>query len=164
MARRRVEGVGNYVHQLALRLPVLAPEIEFLLLTDRPIDASRLPVGCRQVVVGLAFAEGGVRAKAYSPFWMNCVVPRVLAYEKVTLFHGTNYALPAVGHCRYVLTIHDIAFISVPSAFSLVHRSYLRSLVRMGVQRADHVVVGSEAARDDIAPMRGVEFNRLSVI
>jgi hypothetical protein len=131
MARQRVEGIGHYVRQLASRLPALAPEFEFLLLTDRPIVADKVPPGCRQVVLGRAFAEGSARAKAYSPFWMNCLVPRFLARRGISLFHGTNYALPVLGCNRYVVTIHDIAFVRVPRAFSPLHRSYLRSLVSL---------------------------------
>jgi glycosyltransferase involved in cell wall biosynthesis len=164
MARKKVEGIGHYVRQLASRLPALAPEFEFLLLTDRPLDADKIPDGCRQVVLGRAFGEGSARAKTYSPFWMNCLVPRFLAGRGISLFHGTNYALPTFGRSRYVVTIHDIAFIRVPKTFSLLHRNYLRSLVSMGVQRADHVVVGSEAARSDLVQMVGVESSALSVI
>jgi glycosyltransferase involved in cell wall biosynthesis len=164
MARQSVSGIGHYVHQLASRLPALAPEFEFLLLTDRPLDADKVPSQCRQVVLGRAFAEGSAQAKAYSPFWMNCLVSRFLAREGVNLFHGTNYALPALGRVRYVVTIHDIAFVRVPETFSLFHRSYLRSLVSLGVRRANHIVVGSEAARGDLVRLGGVDVGRLSVI
>jgi glycosyltransferase involved in cell wall biosynthesis len=164
MARREVEGIGHYVRQLASRLPALAPEFEFLLLTNRPLPADNVPNACRQVVLGRSLAEGSARAKAYSPFWMNCLVPRFLAREGVSLFHGTNYALPALGRSRYVLTIHDIAFVRVPRAFSPFHGRYLRSLVSLGARRADHVVVGSAAARDDLVHMGAVDLGRLSVI
>jgi glycosyltransferase involved in cell wall biosynthesis len=162
MASERAEGIGQYVRQLASRLPALAPEFEFLLLTDRSMD--NVPNGCRQVVLGRAFPEGGARVKAYSPFWMNCLVPRFLARRGVSLFHGTNYALPAIGRTRYVVTIHDIAFVRVPRAFSPLHRSYLRLLVSLGVRRADHVVVGSEAAHEDLVQMGAAGSGRLSVI
>ena len=164
MARKSLEGIGRYVHQLASRLPALAPEFEFLLLTDRALRADKVPNGCRQVVLGQAFEEGSARAKAYSPFWMNGYVPRFLAHEGVSLFHGTNYALPALGRCRHVVNIHDISFVRVPRAFSLLHRSYLRSMVSLGVRRADHVIVGSESARNDLVRMGGVESSSLSVI
>ena len=164
MARQEAEGIGHYVRQLAWRLPALAPEFEFLLLTNRPLAAGKVPNGCRQVVLGRALAEGSAQAKAYSPFWMNCLVPRFLVREGVSLFHGTNYALPVLGRNCYVVTIHDIAFVRVPRAFSPLHRGYLRSLVSLGVRRAHHVVVGSEAARDDLVQMGVVDFGRLSVI
>jgi glycosyltransferase involved in cell wall biosynthesis len=95
---------------------------------------------------------------------MNSLVPSFLAREGVSLFHGTNYALPVLGHSRTVVTIHDIAFVRVPRAFSLLHRTYLRSLVSLGVRRADHVVVGSEATRDDLVQMGVVGLGRMSVI
>jgi glycosyltransferase involved in cell wall biosynthesis len=164
MASQSVSGIGHYVHQLASRLPALAPEFEFLLLTDRPLDADKVPNQCGQVVLGRAFPEGSAQAKAYSPFWMNCLVSRFLTREGVILFHGTNYAMPALGRGRYVVTIHDIAFVKMPRTFSVLHRSYLRSLVSLGVGRADHIVVGSEAARGDLLQIRGVDLNRLSVI
>lgn len=164
LARRSVEGIGHYVHQLACRLPDLAPELEFLLLTDRPIDAAMLPSGCRQVVLGRAFPEGGTWARVYSPVWTNFLVPDLLRREKVDLYHATNYALPATGSCRYVLTVHDIAFIKKPQAFSFVHRRYLISQVELGIRRADWVITGSEAAREDLVREVGIGSDRLSVI
>ena len=164
MARKRWEGIGHYVGALASRLPTLAPEMEFLLLTDHPLDTDKVPKGCKQVVLGQAYVEGSNQAKAYSPFWMNFLVPRFLVREGVSLFHGTNYAMPVVGRTACVVTVHDIAFVRVPKTFSLLHRSYLRSLVSLGVRRADHVVVGSRAARDDLIQMGGVDLGRLSVI
>ncbi len=96
---------------------------------------------------------------------MNCLVPHFLARERIDLFHGTNYALPYFwGGTHYVATIHDIAFVRVPRTFSLLHRTYLRSLVSFGVRRADHIIVGSNDAKDDLARMTGVGSTRVSVI
>ncbi len=145
-------------------MPALAPEFEFLLLTNRPLGEDKVPSGCRQVFLGRAVAEGSAQAKAYSPLWMNFIVPGYLAREKVALFHGTNFALPALGCGRYVVTIHDLAFVRVPAAFSLLHRTYLRSLVWLGVRRADHVIVGSVAARNDLVELGGGDSCPLSVI
>jgi glycosyltransferase involved in cell wall biosynthesis len=164
MAGKGIEGVGHYVRQLARRLPALAPEFEFLLLTNAPLAKGRVPDGCRQVVLGRAVADGTALAKVYSPFWMNCLVPSLLAREGVGLFHGTNYALPVLGHCRRVLTIHDIAFVRVPSAFSPLHRNYLRLLASTGARIADHVVVGSQAAKIDLVQLWRLESRDLSVI
>ena len=162
LSASRLGGIGHYVYELASRLPSFAPEFEFLLLTDRSMGD--VPAGCRQVVIGRAFPEGGACVKAYSPFWMSYHVARFLKREGVSLFHGTNYSVPATGHCRYVATIHDVAFMRVPRTFSPVHRKYLRSQVALSVRRADHIVVGSEAARGDLVQLAGVGLDRMTVI
>jgi len=162
LSARMLGGVSYYVDHLASRLPSLAPEFEFLLLTDRPLG--NVPDGCRQVVLGHAFPDGGARAKAYSPFWMNFHVARFLKREGVCLFHGTNYAMPATGNCRYVATIHDVAFMRVPRTFSPIHREYLRSQVALSVRRADHIVVVSESVRNDLVQLAGVGLDRMTVI
>lgn len=164
LARTSLEGIGQYVLHLAARLPQLAPEIEFLLLANHPLRLDRVPNGCRQVVLGCSLPEGGAGAKAYSPFWMNFHVARFLARGGADLFHGTNYALPVFACCRYVATIHDVAFTRVPRTFSPIHRAYLRSQVSLSIRRADQVIVGSGAARADLVRMTGVDLDRMMVI
>jgi glycosyltransferase involved in cell wall biosynthesis len=162
LGARTLGGIGHYVSELASRLPALAPEFEFLLLTDRTL--TRVPDGCRQVVLGRAYPEGGAGVKLYSPLWMNLEVARFIRREGLSLFHGANYALPVSGDCRFVATVHDLAFIRVPKTFSLIHRTYLRSQVALSVRRADHIAVVSRAVRDDLIRLTGVDPRRVTVI
>ena len=164
LGAQKLGGIGHYVYQLASRLPALAPQFEFLLLTNSAISADRIPLGCRQVVLGHAFTEGGMGGKIYSPIWMNFHVARFLGQEDVILFHGTNYTLPTVGRCRYVATIHDVAFARVPETFSFIHRTYLRSQLALSVLRADLLVVVSDAVRSDLTHLHGVDNGRVAVI
>ncbi len=147
-------GIGQYVLELARALPALAPDINFQLLTDRPVAPDQVPDGCRHVVVGPARPRGRW-AKAYSPWWMNVLVPRHLTSSGAALFHATNFALPSSLSVRSVVTIHDIAFVKLPDAYSPVYRLYARAQLRNAVRRARAIIVDSTATRDDLLGMFG---------
>ena len=157
-------GIGRYVLELARHFPSLAPEFEFLLVLDHRLDASEVPDGCRQVVLGRFPFEDGVWSKLYSPWWMNTLVPRYLKRAHVSLFHATNFVLPLIGCCRYVTTIHDLAFVKTPEAYDSFYRLYLKSLVRIAVRRASIVIADSEATRSDLTGILKVNPARISVI
>uniref|UniRef100_A0A7C4GHF3 Glycosyltransferase family 1 protein n=1 Tax=candidate division WOR-3 bacterium TaxID=2052148 RepID=A0A7C4GHF3_UNCW3 len=171
-ARRIVgnrRGVGQYVWQLAKNLPAAAPGVEFLLLLDRILPEGSLPPGCRQVVVGrqhvtLSQSLSGLGSKVYSQYWMNVLVPRVLAAKKVSLFHATNFAVPLVSPCPVVVTIHDLIYARAPGAFESGYERYLSLMTPIAVRRADHVIADSEATRADLMSACRVVHDRISVI
>jgi len=160
-------GVGQYVYQLALRLPQLAPEFEFLLFVDRLLPD--VPSGCRQIQVGRPFStksqsRSGLRPKLYSLYWMNVLVPRALKREGVALFHGTNFALPMVTRGCYVATVHDMIYARVPGAFEQMYERYLGYLVPRSVRQARKVITDSEAVRRDLIELLGLEPDRVVAV
>jgi len=158
-------GIGQYTLELARQLPVLAPEFEFRLLVDHPLGSGSIPGGCRQVVIGRGHGpDQRLAAKLYSPWWMNVLVTDYLKRAGVALFHGTNFAIPATTTCRSVTTIHDLAFLKVPAAFSLTYRLYASQIVRTALRRADGIVSVSAATKRDLVDVLGVRPDDVTVI
>jgi glycosyltransferase involved in cell wall biosynthesis len=162
-------GVGLYVHNLVRCLPKAAPDMEFLLLVDRPVPASFVPAGCRQIVVGGRPSDDSQSvsppgAKISSVYWMNVLVPRVLTRERVELFHGTNVAAPLVSGCPSVVTIHDLVYRRIPDTLAPFHRFYHRLLVPIAARRAAHLIAISESTRSDIINLVGVRPTKVTAI
>ena len=162
-------GVGQYVYELARHLPSQAPDMEFLLLVDRHLDAGSIPDGCREVVVGHPYGKPikkfrDVGARAHSILWMNVLLPLALRREAVDVFHGTNYALPVWTKCRTVVTIHDLIALRVPGAFEPAYQRYAQSLIPRVASQADHIVAVSHATKRDITELLDVRPDDVSVV
>ena len=162
-------GIGRYVHELAKHLPAQAPDIEFLLFVDRPLEAESIPAGCREILVGRPFTTdsqsvSGLWPKVRSYHWMNYLVPRVLDREHADLFHATNLAFPARARCPSVVTVHDLIYARAPGAFEPLYERYMKLAVPSAVRRARHVITDSNTTRDDMVRLVGADSSRISVV
>ena len=161
--------MGQYVRNLVRCLPRAAPDFEFLLLTDRRLPRSIVPEGCRQVVLGLGLAANSQSVSRFSyqlhsVFWMNVLVPGVLARERVDLFHGANVVVPLVGRCRCATTIPDLVSMRVPGTFTRFYEFYRRQAVSVAARRAVRIVAISDSTRRDIIELLEVAPAKVTTI
>ncbi len=163
-AVRKMNGVGQYILQLARRMPALAPELQYRLLVDRAMEPGSLPDGCEQVVLGHYVGDGTASAKFCSPFWLNLLVPRYLRRHGVDLFHGANFVIPGSVPCRSVVTVHDMSFFREPQVYDPLYRLYMQRQVRSAVRRADALITISNRTRDDLVQVLGRPGDSIQVI
>jgi len=163
-AVRKMTGIGHYVRQLARYLPTLAPEFQFDLLVDRPLQDNAIPSGCTQQVLGRYFGDGTGPAKFYSPFWLNRHVPAYIKRARVALFHGTNFVVPISAPCKTVVTIHDLSFLRIPHAYGAIYRRYMKVQVQLACRQAARVITGSNAAKNDLVSLLKIDPERIVVI
>ncbi len=160
---REQTGIGRYISELVKHFPFLETEFEFHLLVDKSPAPGEVR-GCRMIHLGRFCRDDGICAKLYSPFWMNVIVSRYLYKTKVDLFHGANFVLPNQAPCPCVSTVHDLAFIRKPEAYSWTYRRYIYAQVRTAIRRADAIIVVSEATKRDLVDLMDVDPERITVI
>ncbi|MGB9741611.1 MAG: glycosyltransferase family 4 protein [bacterium] len=157
-------GIGKYIAGFVQYLSQAGSEFEFLLLGDRSVTEKEIPDGCQYLQIGRFYREDGKLAQLYSPFWLNIAVTRVLRLKKVALFHGPNFVIPIKASCPCVTTIHDLAFLKVPDAYTRIYRNYIRFQVQSAVKRAVAIIVVSEAAKRDLISLMNVPADKIYVI
>ena len=157
-------GVGQYVSRLASHLARVAPEFDYILLTNRPADACIAPSGFRVLAFGPGFPSGSWPAKLYAPIWMNMQLPSVLRRERVDLYHGTNFFMPMRKTCPTVVTVHDVAFARVPRTYDPIYRRYMLWQVGHSAREADHLIAVTEHSKNDIVDLFDVDPARISVV
>ena len=106
-------GIGSYTAHLIEAFAGLAPEDEFALFTDRPMD---LP--------GPNFSNPVVKMPKRI-VWTYYSLPRELRKHRLDLFHGTtNFELPPTRSCRLVSTVHDLIPLRFPEFVSKKSNCY----------------------------------------
>lgn len=154
-------GVGHYTAQLAQALGVISPEHEFRFLYPSSFPASSFQFSNNATanVSSLRVPVG-----ALARHWWSVGLPKYLLKHPLTLFHGTNYDIPLWRRCPTVLTIHDLSLFIHPDVHE--KRSVRRGRRRLPVmsQQADAVIVPTEAIRDEVCKVLGVNSQKIFVI
>jgi glycosyltransferase involved in cell wall biosynthesis len=150
-------GPATYGRRL---VQALAPSglVRLSVLTDRPdAFAGAAAAGVRIVHVPM---RGGVDRLR----WQHWAVPRALRRLRPDVYHDTKNALPVGLRLPAVVTVHDLAYHTVPQTFGWLSRRFLKSATAHAVRRARAVVVPSRATADDLARIHPACSGRVHVV
>lgn len=91
-----------------------------------------------------------------------------LGFELLTrppdVFFVPAHVLPFVHPSRSVVTIHDVAFRTLPEAYTPLGRRYLDVTTRFAVSHATRIIVPSQAVARDLHTFYGAPESRVRVI
>jgi glycosyltransferase involved in cell wall biosynthesis len=96
--------------------------------------------------------------------WEYGLLPRTARRDHCDLFHGLGNISPAVRHCPFVLTIHDVIYRSFPQSLPVGYRLFLRTFHARAAQKALRVIVPSEATAQDVINHLGVDRGRIRLV
>lgn len=159
-------GFKTYTTHLIAALTRLDAANDYVLYTDRPLDAtSTLPPNFRAEVVPGAAPMVGLA-------WREQVdLPRRVARDQLDLLHAPCLTAPLRLACPLVVTIHDMIW-RFPEEFSAGVRlplrrrlmaAYYRHLPARAARHATVVITVSEAARASIAEHLAIPAARIVV-
>lgn len=151
-------GIGRYLRELLGRLPALAPDTTFVVLTapggvdllSRDADVARRKVETVEV-----------RAAGYS-LREHLELGAVARAQRLDLLHVPHYVLPATARCPLVVTVHDLIHWRLPK--SVAHAAYVRAMLALVRRRARLVLTPSAAAARDLRDLAGIAGERVQVI
>lgn len=148
-------GPASYGRRLVQALTANDHGIELSVLTDAPaaLDAPGLRV------VPLPGGRGLGRLH-----WQYVAVPRALRRLRPDVYHDTKNALPFGLRCPAVVTVHDLAYHTVPRTFPATSRWFLRLATADAVRRARILVVPSIATANDLLRIHPHSRGRIEVV
>lgn len=96
--------------------------------------------------------------------WQHLAVPKALRKLQPDVYHDTKNALPRRLCCPAVVTVHDLAYYTVPKSFGFASRMFLRMATRDAVRRAKAIVVPSRATAGDLSKFFPNSADRTHVV
>ncbi len=134
--RQMSVGMKTYARELALRLPRVAPEYEYV-----------------------TFTEGG-------NFGWNeqIALPWKMRHAGLDLAHFLSLYAPAIVPVRFVVTIHDLIHLQFPQYFKAKVGPYYRSVVRFLCARALRVITDDERTIEDLVNFLHVDAEKVRVV
>lgn len=151
---RRYSGIGQYIVQLAARLPALAAPHSFTVIHSR--KDHQPPHG-----------PGARLAAAWTPShhrWEQLTLPLELARWRVDLLHSPDFIPPWHGRFRRVITVHDLNFLLYPQFLTAESRRYYNAQIARAVRTADHIAADSYATKLDLIKLLNVPDDKISVV
>ncbi len=104
-----------------------------------------------------------VPARLLRAAWSRCEFPPVgLLSGAADVFHGTNFVLPPTGRAGGVVTIHDLAYLTMPDVLDRTNRA-LRELVPISIRRAAAICTPTRAVAAQVADTYGPRLPELVV-
>lgn len=90
-------------------------------------------------------------------------LPWELRSANLDLLHSPDFIPPRPGRWRSVVTVHDLAFIRMPSLLTGASRRYYGQ-IRRAVREADAIIAVSRATADDLIHLVGAPSEKISVV
>lgn len=155
-------GPATYGRRLVHAL-IQSGEVKLSVLTDRPMafEASlqQLPARDACEVIDVPMRGGIDRLR-----WQHLAVPKALRRLRPDVYHDTKNALPMRVPCPAAVTVHDLAYHTVPQSFGFASRLFLQRATRSAVRRAQSIVVPSQATGNDLARIYPSSVARTHVV
>lgn len=92
------------------------------------------------------------------------LLPDVLRKLRPDVLHVPAFAAPIGWHGPLVLTIHDLAFLTVPEQSSLYAHLYWQYMLRESSRRAQRIIAVSEKTCDELITYWAIEKERIRLI
>lgn len=91
-------------------------------------------------------------------------LPVAGARARVDVLHSLANFGPASGRFRRVITVHDLQYRSLPELLPRARRIGTAALLEVAARRADRIITGSRASRDQLLTELKLESGRIDVI
>jgi glycosyltransferase involved in cell wall biosynthesis len=155
-------GPETYLRGLAPALAARFPELELTVATTRSGAATLRADGWEQFAHVLELpCEDGERLRRQ---WAEQVLlPRSVRRSGAQLLHSLASLAPVYAGACAVVTLHDVTFLLRPT-FGRVTTWGMGLLVKAAARRADALITGSLAARDEICGVLGVAPEAFTVV
>ena len=152
----RRTGVSRYIASLVDHLPGALGTEDELVVVGRPGE----PDGDDKP------ASPGERLRRHPAgriLWEQTALPVLARRERWDLLHSPVNVAPALLPGRSVVTVHDLAFVTAPSAVPAHRRRYLTAMTAHSVRHAARVIAVSKSTRHDLGTWFDVAPDRISV-
>jgi glycosyltransferase involved in cell wall biosynthesis len=150
-------GIGNYVQGLVELLPRVAPQHDYLLYSNRPLDS---PEG--------TFHQRIDRAFEWCPgaFWVLGRGARLARKDAVDVYWSTQAILPPRMPPRVlkIVTVYDLVWLRCPETMTRYVRLVQTICSRKAIADADYVVVISRSTQDELIQTLGVPREKTKLV
>jgi len=146
--RAAVTGTEHFTREVVVRLPRVAPDVDWRFYGSRPapdlrIDFTVLP---------------------FPRLWAQARLPIELARSRPDLYLDLAHVVPALCPAPAVKVFHDLAFEHFPNAYRPAELAYLRWTGRHAARVCTSLVAVSESTRQDLIELYAVDPARVTVV
>lgn len=147
-------GIGQYIRRLVMGLARMPIQDEIILLQSRkdaPVAVENAPFPWRPL-----WTPSHNRFEQFT-------LPVELMFLGLDLLHSTDFIPPKRRNFRSIVTVHDLHFLRFPHFLTEEAARYYGQ-IDDAMRNTDHVIAVSEATKQDLRQLLGVNPSKISVI
>lgn len=152
-------GTGRYTTELARWLPVLADDLDFVVLWPRHVPHPHIETAHREAFL-LCDARTSLRRLYIDQIGVHGV--RARAGANVVHYPASVGCLTPIHNA--VVTVHDLSFLHEPRWFRPGHAAYYRYAVGRTARLAERVIADSQVTAQDLNEKLGIPRDRIDVV
>ena len=95
--------------------------------------------------------------------WEQSGLPLVAQQVNADVLHMPHYSMPLRPGRPTVVTVHDVTFFTEPDVHTAVGGMFFKSAIRTATRRATRIIVPSNATRDELVRLLGMDPAKIDV-
>jgi len=151
----RQGGIASYMRQLAVALSDLAMPYQVKMLHNFRATEQLTP------------APNFKRINCYTPChhrFEDMILGTELLPHRLDILHSPDFIPPRWGAKRYVITVHDLAFLLFANIQTADSLRYYAGQIQRAVTQVDRIIAVSEATKADMVNLLDVDAEKIHVI
>lgn len=162
-----IEGMLIYNRRLLPRLAALFPDNEYHFYFNslrRNFEDIKPRIGIDNPYTSVIRIPTLGRDRFDLKLFFDIFLPRALKRDKIDLFHGLRYHVPAPSRYRVVTTFHDLFALVIPQ-YSPAGSNRLRAQwYARAIARSDKIISVSQATKNDLMKYYNVADDKVRVV
>ncbi len=150
--------LGRYVDGLIGALGAAGADIAITCQRADEERYGRLVPGARVLAGPTALGHRSARLA-----WEQSGLPLLAQKVAADVIHMPYYSMPLRSGRPTVVTVHDVTFFTDPEHHAAVSTTFFKSAIRTAIRRAARLIVPSNATRDELVDVLGVDPARIDV-
>ncbi len=153
---QEASGIGQYVRELMMAYVLTFP--------DDAVDMWLRP-GIAVPGVAARTPDASLGTSQQRLLFEQWMLPRLVESHAYDVVHFPDYQVPLLRPMRRtVMTVHDLAAFVMPEVFPASKSRTKRWLMRQSVKKASHIIVPSQATKEDLVRILAVQPEKISVV
>jgi glycosyltransferase involved in cell wall biosynthesis len=159
LIREQRTGIGNYIYELLLQLPKIAPQHDYILYSHKKI-IWKLPQECIRRQIDSKFA------RLPGSFWFLSRVGPFARRDKLDVFWSTASVIPlwVPKNVYKVVTVYDLVWLLYPETMQPTNLWLHRLRAASAIQKSDRIIVISKATAADLMRHFRVSPDRIRLV
>ncbi len=156
----RKTGINQYTKNIVKSLAKIDKDNDYILFCNVKSRYDWLKFNnIKEEVIWLPHFE-----KFTEKFWTEVLLPNRLASKKIDLFHSPRFTLPQKKPCKFIITMHDLAFKKFPQLVKKEEINVFRNQIEAAVNRADKIIADSQNTKKDLINLFNIRNDKIEVI
>ncbi len=161
--QRQMTGIEKYTYEIIKNVALNDPDTDYYIffMKNIPVPEMDFPVNVKKIN-----SRFSGKRRSTKLFWELVYLFFEIRKYKLDVFHGPAFFVPLMKpkRCKYITTVHDLAFLTYPKTFTISTKLYFFLLFRKSLRICDKIIAVSNVTKKDMVSYYAIPEEKVAVI